>query len=235
MRNILIETILKMERDNNNFGNYSVNLRFLLNHHLINKKDKILEIGSGKGHILNTLRNKGFNVIGVELSQEFVNEIKNQYGDRLSVIKIEDERLPFPDGSFDKVISFDVLEHIPDTDLHLQEVRRVLRNNGLYCFGIPNRLVDEPFCIWAYKSFTKYKKPGEHCSLHTYCQIRRRLRKNGFKEKFFSENQDTPWLRRKVKYFFGKIGIKFLDIINLNRFPNWLKPTLYVVGEKKKV
>ena len=38
-----------------NYSNFEANLNFLVNNNLINKKDKILEIGSGKGVLLNQL------------------------------------------------------------------------------------------------------------------------------------------------------------------------------------
>jgi len=223
---------LKMNRDSQNLGNYEVNLKFLLDNNLIEKNDKILEIGSGKGHMLNTLKRRGFNMLGVEISQDFINQAIDEYGDMLPLKKIVDESLPFKEKVFDKVLSFDVLEHIPNTDSHLQEVRRVLKGDGEYCFGIPNRLTDEPFCLVTYKNFD-YKKPGDHCSLHTYWQIKRRLIKNGFICTFFNINQDSDWIRSKVAYHFGKLGLKIFNFINIDKFPIWLKPTLYVVARKK--
>lgn len=45
------------------------------------------------------------------------------------------ERLPFADGSLDGVISEAVLEHVPDPETHVAEIRRVLRPGGrVHCF-----------------------------------------------------------------------------------------------------
>jgi SAM-dependent methyltransferase len=55
-------------------------------------------------------------------------------------VRCEDLRqLTFPDKSFDLVISAEVLEHVFDIDLVLQEIRRVLKPNGVHVFSIPNR------------------------------------------------------------------------------------------------
>lgn len=40
------------------------------------------------------------------------------------------EEIPFPDGSFDAVLSFDVIEHVQDPRLTFREIRRVLRTDG---------------------------------------------------------------------------------------------------------
>jgi len=48
-------------------------------------------------------------------------------------------RFPFRDASFDVGVSNYVLEHVPDPELHLKEVQRVLVPGGAYVFRTPNR------------------------------------------------------------------------------------------------
>jgi SAM-dependent methyltransferase len=48
-------------------------------------------------------------------------------------------RLTFPDGSFDLIISAEVLEHVFDLPDVLREIARVLKPGGLHVFTIPNR------------------------------------------------------------------------------------------------
>ena len=52
---------------------------------------------------------------------------------------LQNERLPFPNETFDCCVSNYVVEHISDPELHLQEVARVLRPGGTYVFRTPNR------------------------------------------------------------------------------------------------
>ncbi|WP_253260462.1 class I SAM-dependent methyltransferase [Moorella sp. E308F] len=47
------------------------------------------------------------------------------------------EELPYPDGHFDAVCMFDVLEHLPDDGTALAEARRVLRPGGLLFASVP--------------------------------------------------------------------------------------------------
>ena len=67
---------------------------------------------------------------------------------------VTDENIPFPDGTFDVVITNQVLEHVPDAGLHLREIRRVLPDDGVVYLATPNKwwLTDPhykmPFISW---------------------------------------------------------------------------------------
>lgn len=47
------------------------------------------------------------------------------------------KKMPFVDATFDVVISTEVLEHIPDPDVYLMEVKRVLKPGGMFFFTVP--------------------------------------------------------------------------------------------------
>ena len=58
--------------------------------------------------------------------------------------RIEDvTRLTFPDGSFEAVLSFDVLEHVPDFKSALREFYRVLAPGGQALISVPFTFVDQ--------------------------------------------------------------------------------------------
>jgi SAM-dependent methyltransferase len=48
-------------------------------------------------------------------------------------------KMDFPDGSFDLVYSFHAIEHINDPGRAIAEMKRVLRTQGAFCVGVPNR------------------------------------------------------------------------------------------------
>jgi SAM-dependent methyltransferase len=52
---------------------------------------------------------------------------------------VDDGPLPFADGSFDVVLSFQVIEHVPDPGRYLAEARRVLTDDGVMIVATPDR------------------------------------------------------------------------------------------------
>ena len=90
---------------------------------------KILDAGCGEGVLVEKYREKGFDIIGLDLnySSEYV---KN--GDIT--------KMPFEEEEFDLVLCLDVLEHIniSDHEKVSDELRRVTKRGGLIIFGLPN-------------------------------------------------------------------------------------------------
>lgn len=101
---------------------------------------RVLDWGSGKGHISYLLRDAGLTVVSCDVLGETDDSSFSQPTPILSeqgfpVVPLEHPwRLPFEDGAFDLVVSFGVLEHVPDDLASLKEIRRVLRSDGLFFF-----------------------------------------------------------------------------------------------------
>ena len=128
---------LSQEEIKINRGNFEANVFFIKKTGLLTKDKKILEIGSGNGTMVNYLSKQSYNIIGTEINEEYVSFAKNNFGIKLK--KISGENIKFKDNSFDSVLSFDVFEHIPNSDKHLQEVKRVLKPKGHYLLQTPNK------------------------------------------------------------------------------------------------
>lgn len=213
-----------------NRGNLEANKDFLRKTKLLNKKQKILEIGSGKGSMVNYLRKKGYNIIGTEISKEFIKESKEIYG-KLSIKQMSGDNLKFKDNSFDVVLSFDVFEHIPDSDKHLQEVKRVLKPEGYYLLQTPNKITNIPWEIAQTKSF-RHKQ--YHCSLHTLKQLKKRFSKNKFEAKFIDIPITNKFTLSKVKRKLGNLGLFLFKIFNPDKMPSFLKTNFYIIARSKK-
>jgi SAM-dependent methyltransferase len=95
---------------------------------------RVLEVGCGQGVVLNHLARQHADAFGVDLSFASIARARAgaiELGHRVRVSLSDAERLPFPNDSFDAVVSFGVLHHTPDTATAVREVRRVLRPGGL--------------------------------------------------------------------------------------------------------
>lgn len=94
----------------------------------------ILDVGSGTGTMIEHLSRFG-DVRGVDFDPEAIRFCRERGVQ--AVERIEGDRLPFADGSFDVVTSFDVLEHIEDDGAMLAEMHRVLRPGGTLLLAVP--------------------------------------------------------------------------------------------------
>jgi SAM-dependent methyltransferase len=212
------------------FGNFEANLRFLDQTGILSPSAEILEIGSGTGGLLRELRGRGLRARGVELRQEFIDQAHQWYGD-LPIQRVRGIELPFPDATLDIVISFDVFEHIKDSDAHLREVRRVLRAGGSYLIQTPNKWTNVVFETIRWRSFTRFRE--DHCSLHTLSQLRRRLRSHGFLMRAFDVPVVNEFFVGKVRQYLGRPGVAALRVVNPDRLPLALRTNLYVQALKR--
>jgi SAM-dependent methyltransferase len=211
------------------FGNAEANLRFLEATGALTRDADILEIGTGTGGMLRTLLDRGYRARGVEINPDLIAESRRWFGE-LPIQRVSSIELPFAADSFDLVMSFDVFEHIPDSDAHLREVHRVLRSRGQYLIQTPNKWSNVAFETVRWRSFTRWRE--DHCSLHTPGQLRRRLRANGFSAEFFDVPVVNEFFRRKVRRHLGWPGAIALAIVSPDRLPIAWRTNLYVRATK---
>jgi SAM-dependent methyltransferase len=211
------------------FGNFEANLRFVDETRTLTAGARVLEIGAGTGAMLQALRQRGIDAQGVELRDDLIDEARRWYGE-LPIRRVEGTALPFTDASFDAVLSFDVFEHIPDSDAHLREVRRVLRPGGAYLIQTPNKWTNVVFETIRWRSFTRFR--ADHCSLHTLGQLRRRLARHGFAARAYDVPVVNAFFRAKVRQYLGPAGLAGLAIVNPDRLPLGLRTNLYVCARK---
>lgn len=97
---------------------------------------RVLDVGCGRGHILNCLRQRGWNVQGVEMNENAVRHARDALGLDVRVECFDPDR--FPSEHFDAIILWHVLEHLPNVETVLPGLARMLRLGGLLALSVPN-------------------------------------------------------------------------------------------------
>lgn len=99
-------------------------------------KGQILENGCGVGIYIEPLSQHAKTVIGLEFDHPRAVEAHSR-GDH--ILNAAGEHLPFPDDTFDMILSHEVIEHVDDDQLAIIEMVRVLRPGGRLILFCPNR------------------------------------------------------------------------------------------------
>jgi 2-polyprenyl-3-methyl-5-hydroxy-6-metoxy-1,4-benzoquinol methylase len=95
-------------------------------------KGSILDIGAGTGDFLSVAKKDGWNTTGIEPS------------DRAKAIAIGkgisfvDNTTILAESSFDVITMWHVLEHVPDLDFQIKELKRLLKPTGTLIVAVPN-------------------------------------------------------------------------------------------------
>ncbi len=98
----------------------------------LSTKGSILDIGAGTGEFLLTCKNDGWHVTGIEPSER-AKQIAHQKG-----IGMEESLVNLADHSFDVITMWHVLEHVPNLEQQLKELKRLLKPNGVLLVAVPN-------------------------------------------------------------------------------------------------
>lgn len=101
-----------------------------------NRQAVVVDIGCGPGTLCECLRLSGSNLqmIGVDASKSMILHAKDAYPE-CQFIQGRAEALPLPSESVDMVVCLNTLHHLPDVDLALAEMLRVLKPRGVAFCG----------------------------------------------------------------------------------------------------
>jgi len=123
---------------------------------------RVLDIGCGAGNMPKAIKHyrPDLEVWGADLSRHAIRAAL-QSPDGARFVAAGGEGLPFPDGFFDAVTMFDVLEHFAEPEAALAAVRRVLRPGGFFHLFLP--LEKQPWTIYALLYRLGWQAKVEHC------------------------------------------------------------------------
>ncbi len=105
------------------------------------KGKKVLDIGCGPGIYIKKIKKRCKEIKGVDISKECV-RIAIEVNPEAEIFLGDAEKLPFADKEFDAAFASLVFGHLRSWDAALKEIRRVLKNNGIFCFSIYNPVTE---------------------------------------------------------------------------------------------
>lgn len=143
------------------------------------KPTKILDLGCGNGNVISLLSDKiDAQLFGVDLSENMVLEAKSYLQEKAEFQVGDAEQIPYKDKMFDVVICNASFHHYPNPLIVLDEIKRVLNDDGIFILGDPTA----PFG-WILRLFNwtlRYSDSGDY---HIYGkkEIIPMLEQEGFK------------------------------------------------------
>lgn len=103
---------------------------------------EVLDIACGEGYGSALLARSARHVTGADLASDVIAHARARYAScaNLAFREADCAALPFADASFDAVVSFETIEHVAAQQAFLDEVRRVLRSDGIFILSSPNKV-----------------------------------------------------------------------------------------------
>jgi 2-polyprenyl-3-methyl-5-hydroxy-6-metoxy-1,4-benzoquinol methylase len=154
------------------------NLR-VLTHHV--RTGRLLDIGCSTGLFLNAAKTKGWDVRGIEYSQDSARIARDKYN--LPVDQGELHADAYPTNTFDVVTMWDVIEHLPDPRQTVATVHNILAPNGLMFLKTPNADGLFPTVSLAasrYLNYWGHPEPPEHLYQFSATTLTRLVNSEGF-------------------------------------------------------
>jgi len=148
---------------------------------------RVLDMGCGGGRHAFALYKRGADVVALDYSHQDLVEVGTMFeaialegeapeGSAAHAVRGTAYALPFADGTFDRIVAAEVLEHLPADADAMSELFRVLKPGGLIAVSVP-RWLPEKVC-WAL-SDAYHEVEGGHVRIYKGSELKERLEATG--------------------------------------------------------
>lgn len=150
------------------------------------QQNRLLDIGCGAGGLLVAARKNGWEAQGLEVAEQAIGYVRKL---GFEVFQGELQQAEFPAQHFDVITAAEILEHLSEPRVLVQEAARVLRPGGLFwattphARGLSARVLGLKWrCVW----------PPEHLQLFSLAGMKALLHDAGFKQVRFQTTGANP-------------------------------------------
>ena len=188
----------KYSTNKQGYGNW------IVSNYVIPKGMKVLEVGCGTGSIWlgqNEIISKLDQLMLTDLSEGMIKTAKENLGERdnIDYIVADIQDLPFEDNSFDVVIANSMLYHVPNLNQGIHEVRRVLKENGIfYCATLGENNFVECLAEW-FKLSGESFKPNHNFTMQNGEQILKKAFSD-VEARFYEDSLHITDIEELIKY-----------------------------------
>jgi SAM-dependent methyltransferase len=140
----------------------------------VGKGNRVLDFGCGAGRHAFEAYRRGADVVALDADSSVLKDVRDMFvamaeageapaAARAAAVCGDGMSLPFPDGSFDRIVAAEVMEHLPQDKVVLAELMRVLAPGGLLAVTVP-RWLPERVC-WSL-SAAYHQVEGGHVRIY---------------------------------------------------------------------
>jgi ubiquinone/menaquinone biosynthesis C-methylase UbiE len=161
----------------------------------------VLEVACGTGQGLGYLSRTARRVIGLDIDSSILSVAKQYYSDRISLLRGDAQHIPILSQSIDRVICFEAIYYIPNPELFISEVRRILKPDGMVIICTANKDLED---------FNPSPFSNKYFNLP---ELKAILDGRGFNSTFYAEDPlDSYSLSQRIIKILKRIAVK-LDVI----------------------
>jgi 2-polyprenyl-3-methyl-5-hydroxy-6-metoxy-1,4-benzoquinol methylase len=192
--------------------------------HYIKPGAKILDYGCGSGLFLQFLASRGYKPYGYDKSKRLTTYLRD-----IDISCYTDMR-QIPNGYFDAITVFDVIEHNNNASLFIRDIKRKVKKGGVLmittpnAFGVSGKLLRSRWWVF---------NPKGHYVLFSPASLKNLLHKEGFKILHTTTDTITPWfmpVHTLVNKVANKIVYRCLLLFKKALFQRYLGDNIEVIA-----